>query len=188
MYHADGQKIAKRLSVQISKETTKVSKALENYNSSSSQSASSAMVLDPSSAFWVAPDHTSSILFKQPVINNYLLRQRSTEELQILRQDMHNTLLYFEKKLKCIKDKLDVLKVGISTPFTRGAIALLYRLQNKTSNRLQHAINLFGKLIDVTCFEQPPSYVNEDLEKPEWSSDDDDDESDDNDVEQSVCM
>ena len=125
--------------------------------------------LTPRQHFGLPLITTSSILFKQPVINNYLLRQRSTEELQILRQDMHNTLLYFEKKLKCIKDKLDVLKVGISTPFTRGAIALLYRLQNKTSNRLQHAINLFGKLIDVTCFEQPPSYVNEDLEKPEWS-------------------
>ena len=185
--YADGQKIAKRLSVQISKETTKISKALENYNTFSSESASSTMVLDASSAFWVAPNHSSSFLIKQPVINNYLLRQRSTEELQILRQDMHNTLLYFEKQLKCIKDKLIELKVGISTPFTRGAIALLYRLQNKTSNRLEHAINIFGKLIDVSCFEQPPSYVNEDLEKPEWSSDDDD-ESDDSDEEQSVYM
>lgn len=140
------------------------------------------MVLNPSSEFWVAPNDDSSFFLKQPVINNYLLLQRSAEEFQLLHQDMYNTLKYFKQKVNCIQAEIVELRRSENlSEFTEGSISLLSQLLDKSTFELKHALNLFAEFIDVSSIEKP-DYMNSNLERPEWTSDESDIDSDDSDI------
>ena len=130
--HADGQKIAKRLSVQIGMEMKKISSICKPYSTLFANSESDnqyplqlSTVLDPSSTFWVSADkdqspNSPSIFLKQSIVQNYLLVQRNSEELKLLDQDMHNTLLYFKQRAICLKTKIEHLSEE-QTCFSKGA-------------------------------------------------------------------
>ena len=139
------------------------------------------MVLDPSSEFWVVPNNDPSFFLKQPVINNYLLLQRSAEEFQLLRQDMYNTLTYFKQKVDCIQAEICELRGSENvSEYTKGSVSLLSQLLDKSTFQLKHALKLFAEFIDVSCIEKPDS-MNSNLERPEWTSDESDIDSDDDD-------
>lgn len=185
--HADGQKIAKRLSIQIGMEMKKISSILKQYSTlfASSQSPLQlSTVLEPSSTFWVSADNdqspkSSSIFLKQSIIQNYLLVQRSSEELKLLDQDMHNTLLYFKQRVICLKAKIEHLSQE-QTCFSKGAVCLLSNLLDKVNFQLLFATSQFSEFIEVSS-ESPavlPSHDSCDLVAWSDSSDESDSESD----------
>ena len=60
--------------------------------------ASLSLVYDTTSTFWVnSPEQNSGILLqqKQEIMLNYLLMNRSEEELEMLKEDMANIIRYF---------------------------------------------------------------------------------------------
>lgn len=91
MCFADGQKIAKKLSIQISKETNNIKSLLEDGKLLSIPEA-----LDPStySTILSTPHFSES---KQQLIEAFLMMKRSTEEIIILRTEMKNTAHYYKK-------------------------------------------------------------------------------------------
>ncbi len=82
---SDGQKIAKRLSNQINKETSKMKTIFNDYKLQSQSQVDILLVSDPSSSFWNINDIgtemnslPSNIKFQ--IIRNWLLMRRSDEE------------------------------------------------------------------------------------------------------------
>ena len=167
MFGTDGQKIAKRLSSQISKQMSKIVCLLKELNhitvslTGQDDSLPLSVILDPSSQFWLPAesDHSSSGVsthIKQTVIHNYLQFQRSAEELQILRQDMHNTLQYHQQRVSCLQVKIKQLNhADEQTPFTKGAICLLSKLLDKVTIQLLCTVGAFAEFIDVSCSDKP---------------------------------
>ena len=106
---ADGQKIAKRLSMAIKKESKKTKGLLDEYNATSSQlteqytPVSVSEVASMSSEFWVslAPNAQKSSAVpwhtQRDIIQASLLMKRSKEEITLLEQDMQNVISYWGK-------------------------------------------------------------------------------------------
>ena len=102
----DGQKIAKRLSVNITKETRTAKKLLQEYNTAAStvNDAHIPICLEeallPDSDFWqtvhVAMPGSSALSWstKKDITSAYLLKKRSEEELCLLKEEMQNVLVY----------------------------------------------------------------------------------------------
>ena len=183
----DGQKIAKRLSSQIGLEM-KISGILKQYSALMAKnhrqsSIELSIVLDLSSSFWVSSDNDESsepsIHVKQAVVQNYLLIQRSSEELMLLDQEMHNTLQYFEKRMVCIKAKIeDLNQAEEQTCYSRGAVCLLSKLLTKVMYQLIIAIGQFSEFIQVSSALPPRD--ESDLDTWSDSNDESDIESDSN--------
>ena len=98
--YVDGQKVAKRLSVQIAKETKKVTHLLQQYNDctivhpTGSVSVSLQDVLNPQDAFWLSSFVTTCNAtpavphsVKQELIRSHLLIKRSSEERNMIRKE-----------------------------------------------------------------------------------------------------
>ncbi len=111
MCFADGQKIAKKLSIQISKETKNIKSLLPIYNSCKStleygKLLSIPEALDPStySTILSTPHFSES---KQQLIEAFLMMKRSTEEIIMLRTEMKNTAHHYKKKQLIIIQVID---------------------------------------------------------------------------------
>ena len=119
-YTIDGQKIAKRLCLQIKKETKTIKSLLAEYdacqsisNSSSNEFITMEDALSPSvikerlqrNKYW-------STLFsgkEREVIDAYLMFCRSVEELEIIKEESRNVILYYESRRDTILSLLDSL-------------------------------------------------------------------------------
>ena len=138
-------------------------------------------VLDPSSTFWVSADkdqspNSPSIFLKQSIVQNYLLVQRSSEELKLLDQDMHNTLLYFKQRAICLKTKIEHLSEE-QTCFSKGAVCLLSKLLDKVNFQLLFATSQFSEFIEVSS-ESPVLPSQDSCELVAWSDSSDESDSD----------
>ena len=125
--HADGQKIAKRLSKSITKETATVRNTLVNYNSVlctiGDQTCSLQDVLCPDSEFREPSDLAVTWGKKKELIQAYLLLKRSKEELALLEKERLNTVDYWFKLQSAINKHL--LSLKLCDKYSVGVIALL---------------------------------------------------------------
>lgn len=128
--HADGQKIAKRLSKSITKETATARNILDNYNSILStigdEPCSLQDVLCPDAKFWEQNQQSNIAMTwgaKKDLIQAYLLLKRSEEELAHLEKERLNTLDYWFKLKSAINKHL--LSLEPYDKYSMGVIALL---------------------------------------------------------------
>ena len=100
LLNADGQKIAKRLSSQITKETSNLKKLVLEYNARTipDPELSIEAAIDPHSTLFVS----SVTKRKQDIIQAYLRKKRSEEEIELLKSEMKQTLHYLEQKEKML--------------------------------------------------------------------------------------
>lgn len=159
----DGQKIAKRLSSSITKETKKAKGLLEEYNTTSLQLDISRgqsplqlqEILPINSEFWRTsslpecktskgvPWHT-----KRDVIQAFLLKKRCEEELQLLKDAMQNVLEYWSNRIAAITGEIEQLQENDGSQFNIGAINSLKHLLWKSELQLSKAIALFRNIVD----------------------------------------
>lgn len=166
----DGQKIAKKLCKQISKETKTLKALLHDYNAcGSTDSLTLSEALDPptieakltGSGAWHATVATGK---KRQIIDAYLGLCRSNEELSLLKQEATNLLHSYEGVKKFIVEKLLDLSKHTSDPYSRGTAAMLnlvlkrHEVMLKQANILHNALNSSAVL-------------------PDFDDDDDDDDS-----------
>ena len=133
----DGHKIAKKLSIQITKQTKSVKKILKECNVAQSTINSTnelwdlSDVLLPSNSFWESSrmplgDGTVPFNVKSEAIQSYLLLKRSEEEIKLLRQDLSNAIDYYERKQQLLSERVKQLlhKESLSI-YHKGTICLL---------------------------------------------------------------
>ena len=148
----DGQKIAKKLSLQISKET-KVIKSLHEELKvclPSTDDCSLSEALDPplvemrlhKLGGWGAIASGK----KRRAIDAYLTLCRSNEEIEMLEQDARNCVKFYECQKEVITSELQRYSVCMD-PFSRGATALLINLMYKTSQLLKDSIGSLEKIV-----------------------------------------
>lgn len=106
----DGQKIAKRVSSQINKETRKLKKLVKEYNGGSilpEMTMQTALNPDETaidSDLHVRANSTQiSTKDKNDLVHAYLKKIRSSEEIAILKDELKNSLDYLREKQECIK-------------------------------------------------------------------------------------
>ena len=125
LYNIDGQKIAKRLSSSITKETKKAKELLEEYNATCLQldigreqsPLQLQEILPINSEFWQTfplAEYTTSRGVpwntKRDVIQAFLLKKRSEEELQLLEDAMQNVLEYWSNRIAAITGEIEQLQ------------------------------------------------------------------------------
>ena len=165
----DGQKIAKRVSSQISKETCKLQKLVTEYNLrtlQTSEEISLEMALDPETTLEGSSSVTPSQ--KHNLIQAYLRKKRGLEEIELLKTEMRQVLLYLQQK----EDALSCSSVALtqsSDQFSHGACSILTNIKNQTRN-----------IIDKTKREF--TAIDRQEEADSDTSDTSDSDSDDNDV------
>ena len=147
MDFADGQKIAKKLSVQISKETNSIKALLPVHNSCQSILENSSLLLldealDPSKCCaLLSMPHFSET--KQQVIEAALMLKRSSEEIVMLREESQNTLQYYQPKQQVIAHVLESLGTKCDA-YSRGAIELLQKMHSVVSKIHQECLQAFA--------------------------------------------
>ena len=131
----DGQKIAKRLSAGVSKETNRARQLLSDYNAVSSEISPSfsplllSDVLSPDDDIWKQHEwhHTNSTVpssLKKDITDSYLHMKRCEEEQKLLTAEMQNTLEYWSKRAVRVKQKIDAARCN-SDQYSRGVTSLL---------------------------------------------------------------
>jgi hypothetical protein len=146
-----GQKIAKKLSTQVSKETRNMKGLLEEYDacqaiaSGNSGNLTLPDVLDPSAlAKMLNPKLTAYKPDRQEIINAYIMLTRSKEEMEMLQREMGNVLHYYEDRVVVIQSVMDECSQLKSA---RGAHALLHNMLINTNVQLQKCKQLFTPLL-----------------------------------------
>lgn len=154
-YFTDGQKIAKRISSQINKETKKLKKLVLDYNRDSLLPEMTIQTaLNPDET--VESDVCSTITqlqisteAKNDLVHAYLKKVRSSEEIDILKNEVKYSLDYLQEKQQCIKSCCAHLCTS-DDAFSRGAYNLLthllWRLELCT-----FPVEEACKLADATC-------------------------------------
>ena len=156
-YFLDGQKIAKRLSSQITKETAKI-KTVYNFliqQASEMEAGCISLVMDPSSVFWnnesneTTPLSSDSIplCIKNQIIHNHLLIERSMEETILLQKEMINFLSYPHDKINIINKQAN--DMNIVSPLLAGAYSLAQRKVAAMNNLLLKAVSIFSYAIVI---------------------------------------
>ena len=135
----DGQKIAKRLSKQLSKEKKLMLSYFHKYNTVSSSSITLDEALDPVTissklesfgAFHIATGN------KRDIIDAYLLFCRSKEELVMLEAECNNIVSFYEDQLIAIQKYIEVNDTNL------GMTSLLHKLKEKISALLEQGHNV----------------------------------------------
>ena len=192
LIHADGQKIAKKLSTSISKETKRAKQLLVEYNEACSElhhQSPTALpeILSPNSDFWarISPTQYAESCqvpwkVRRDIVQAYLLMQRSEEEKQLLKEDMYATLTYWLERIECIAKATK--EIGSSADrFSRGATCSLQQLKWEAELHLSTATEAFGSLITIPTvvmekYKLPSSdFVSEDSSDSSCDSDSDSD-------------
>ena len=137
----DGQKIAKRLSTGITKETASVRKLLSDFNTTrslvddKSTPVTLGEVLSPDADFWQTPlPHAPHISLscelswntKKDIIQAYLLIKRCEEELLLLSEEKQNVLSYWLYQKEAIQQQLATM-TDLSSLYGLGSRALLQK-------------------------------------------------------------
>ena len=152
------QKIAIKLSIQISKETSDIKRLLQEYNTClmctqepSATPLSLDVALDPS--ILSAQKKCDSIFSgpKQDIVEASLLLKRSNEEIELLEGEMKNTCQHYERKKSTITTELQKLQQKAG-PFERGAIALLHTKLLEVDRYLDDCRKLTAIVQDCTLF------------------------------------
>lgn len=182
--YSDGQKIAKKLSKSITKETVKARKLLDEFNVSSSQIDSNfspvmlGEVLTPTSKFWQCPHQQSEqipLSVKRDIIEAYLLQKRCEEELLLLQSEMQNVIDYYNEKEKKINAALHAICNGESkfNRFNRGCSCLLKKLKWRVSHLRSRTLSFYSSVISVPELEELQMYDSESSESEDESLSDD---------------
>ena len=148
---ADGQKIAKKLSVQITKETQKLKVLLREYNSfcnAAGEDGDRLSIADAVDSVRLAqiltPRSRCYSEKKEELIEAYLLLCRSSEELDMLRCDMQNAINYYENRVKVLETTIEG-QLEVPQQCKRGACALLLGLLQDTQTELTKLRKLFSE-------------------------------------------
>ena len=125
----DGQKIAKRVSSQIRKETNKLQKLVMEYNLhvSPDKEISFEMAADPQTTLDSKSLPSSQ---KNEVIEAYLRKERSREEMELLEIEMKQTLDSLKHKQNTLKGTCNTLKQS-NDQFSQGAHCILTKTMLK---------------------------------------------------------
>lgn len=179
--YADGQKIAKKLSIQIGKETKSVRSLVEEYHACLSTSDESNLsfdeALNPSTmaiklenfGMWC---HSVASGKKREIIDAYLMLCRSKEDMCMLKEEAENIVLYYEHRKKCIVLTLQELQSTTADCFSRGATVLLYRLLHVANTLLEQASETVRIISKETCLE---TWCEDEESSDMYSSDSDSD-------------
>ena len=145
---ADGQKIAKRLCRQITKETNKLKRLVMEYNlrTSPDTELTVEMVIDPQNT--LSTDHGTTLTLRQRhnIIQAYLRKKRSEEEIELLETEMKRTLetlLEKEEKLSHMCAKL----IQNTDQFSRGAHNVITNIKL----RIEHCIAKSRMAFNKAC-------------------------------------
>lgn len=144
----DGQKIAKKLCVQISKETRTIRSLLADYHACQSNTEVScdfislSEALDPCAVgdklqvvgVWCS----ISTGDRRAIIDAYLTLCRSKEEISMLTEEARNVTVYYEEQKKAVLKELDCLSGKVDS-YSRGATSLLHQLLAKISKQLEQS-------------------------------------------------
>ena len=155
----DGQKIAKKLSTSISKETRAAKRLLDEYVAAayeidkSKPLPSVQEVLSLNSDFWMSRHHVStsdSIPWKtkEELVQTYLLIKRCEEEKSMLTADMISTLKYWQNHVNSVTSRLE----GIGdqkTQYEHGLQCVLQRSLLLAEFQHHRAANTFSRFIQV---------------------------------------
>ena len=177
--YTDGQKIAKKLSIQIKKETKSIRALHEEYsicqsstNADISSTLSLSEALDPQSIGTrlqsIGKWGTIAIGKKREIIDAYLAFCRSKEEIAMLREEASSICAFYQEKLNVISRRL-INFSGKNDPFSRGAKALLCNLFEKTSRHLERSKH--AEEIMKTQIQQQALLTTDDCSSDECSSD-----------------
>lgn len=164
--YTDGQKIAKRLSSSITKETKKAKELLMEYNETSSQldicrehsPLQLQEVLPINSELWQSsplPECMTSRSVpwhsKREIIQAFLLKQRCEEELQLLEDAMRNVLEYWSNRIAAITGEIEQLQENDDglAQFNIGAINSLKHLLWESELQISKAVASFRNIIVV---------------------------------------
>ena len=176
LFNTDGQKIAKRLSSQILKETKRIKVLLLEYKVYPSKiEISTEEALNPS-LLSVKLDHklkSKSMAVKQDIIQASLLIQRSREEISMLQCEMQNTLAFFEEKKIIDAEIINLTQAQSTTDFIRGSIALLHHLKLKVMKVIEDCNSRFATINKdlIVTESSAESLANEDSSSSESDSD-----------------
>ena len=105
----DGQKIAKRLAKNITKETRKATHLVQEYNNQCIEESSPISLVDvlsPDSTFWNAEARSESFKVRREIIEAFLRMERSTEALELLKSEMKSTMQYWLFRIQTLKQKV----------------------------------------------------------------------------------
>lgn len=156
----DGQKIAKKLSKGISKETKTASDYLDKYNSLEADHSQSLLtlpeILSPDSLVWQQlgdNDNRSSAVpptSRRNVIEAYCLLMRCNKELSLLKSDMDNVIIYWQEKRDCIEKQLLEMQVKGEEDeedlYKGGCICLMNTLLLESELHLSKATSAFSDI------------------------------------------
>lgn len=141
----DGQKIARKLSIQITKETQKLKALLQEYNACHVGGGDNSNILlfsditDTSKLAQILHPSVSYSVDKQELIEAYLLSKRSAEELRLLELDMTNVIQYHKRRV-------EVLATAVCNPSDIseiGALSVLHNHLQEAKHQLQKCKELF---------------------------------------------
>lgn len=187
---ADGHKIAQRLSKQISRQTKHVKKALDDYNRASavlnqdSEDILFSAVIAPDSSFWNSTYSRSLTSFstipagdRHDLIHSYLLFERSTEELDLLKNDIDNFSRYYSNRKLMLQEKVQELQelTDHDTAYKRGSICLLKQCIAQEEQQVSMANKFFleiGSKTDQAVVEDHIDF--QELEDDDFSDSDSD--------------
>ena len=154
-FYVDGQKIATKLSKQITKETKNLKSLRQNYNACLSQDDSSGVitieeVLDPvkleerlrALGVWCL----GTMPEKREVMDSYLMLCRSKEEQAMLKDELQTLSSFYEVKKDHLLKVCTEMKSLTDNIYNRGVLSLLYRLLQEVTNLLQGARDAFHSL------------------------------------------
>ena len=153
---ADGQKIAKKLAVQITKETKAIQALLPEYNACEravgGEDGVSQLVLtealDPNVlASVLRPQSSLPSKSKRELMDSYIMVKRSTEEVTMLETDMRNTIQYYFNQRATIEDLLKLFKGNVQ--LERGSISLLKNMYACVDRKLTGCTQLFENCTPV---------------------------------------
>ena len=170
MYFLDGQKISKKLSLQISKETKKIRELLPKYNACTNVSSEcSPLEMNDATKLTTIMDTTSISNSKRELIETFLRIKRSEEEIVMLESEMSNTVDHYEHEVQAVVICIDKC-VHKRDAFSRGALALLYPHLIKLQTRLNESHYFHSIMKHGQSFPTAPEavcYSDSDLEEEE---------------------
>ena len=158
MFFLDGQKIAKKLEVQVRSETLKIKSLVPQYNlyqAEGSPESKDMLLQDAFDPAFLATQLQPHLLFyskaKQELINACLTVQRSSEEIALVRDEMQRTLNYYSNMLNKVDISLTQFSTCQPSLFARGAISLLHSFRKAVAMRMRVCQDHFSPILSEEC-------------------------------------
>ena len=159
--HVDGQKIANKLSKQITKITSTIRSLLARHNSLCKDigetSLSMSDILDVESEVWSHQSNQDtpgmvwiSTSTKHDIIQSYMLIKRCEDEIAMVTDEMDCLKEYYRTQISVVSSTITDLESKPSTAFTQGAISLLVKLKWSLELLLHKATTTFNEYFSTT--------------------------------------